>query len=339
MSFKHPTLFRSLSAYRITQAIPLFHDLKALNEALAVRPEHQPALSALSSTGFRPTLATRQYEKANLNQDPDSPLDEDDRQFANAPDGRPSNLIHLELVTWERQVPSWEVRRRLAQKVEKIELNEQRKIYKKERDQLKDDVVQEILATALVKPTFLQALILPSDHLILVDTPSAKKAEMLLSMLREALGSLPVRQLKVRLEPSVSMTEWLRDKRAPYGFSLLDGVIMEDDHSGKVGMVHQDITDDVVDEHLSHGLMATKLAIAYGNMSFLLEQSTSASAFLIRKIHHADLVADQFYANNGDSCDPITEHNGLHLLQAASLRSMLTDLVEALGGEDEPKQI
>lgn len=339
MSFKHPTLFRSLSAYRMTAEVPLFNDLEALNEALAKVAEHQPAASSLNSVGFRPTLATRRYEKEQKNQDPESPLDQNDRQYANAPDGRPNHLIHLELATWERQVPGWEVRRRLAEAVEKIELNEQRKVYKKERDQLKDEVVQNIMMNALIKPTFLQGLVMPQHRLILIDTASPNKAEIFLSLLREALGSLPVRPIRVKLEPSVTMTEWLRDKQAANGFSLLDGVIMEDDDSGKVGMVHQDITDNVVDEHLSHGLMATKLAVAYGNMSFVLEQAGSVAGIKIRKIYHSDLVADEFFSNNGEDCDPITETNGLHLLQADSLRDMLTDLVLALGGEDEPRQI
>lgn len=340
MSFKIPSLFRALSAYRMTADVEAFHDLKVLNEALRQKPERQPTFHELTTVGWRPTLAARLWMKSTENSDPDGFEDEMDQvTFANAPDGRPGNLIHLELIRWERQVPSWEVKNRLRDRIDRIENNEMRKVYKKERDQLKDEVVQDIMKQAFVKASVTQALILPEHKLILIDCASPRKCDDLLSTLREAIGSLPVRPIRTKLEPCVTMTAWLREKEAAHGFEMLDGLVMQDDEKGRVGMVHQDITDDVVTDHLSHGLQATKLALMYKEMAFLLEQTNKGSGFSIRKLYHSDMVADQFYASNGEDCHPITENNGLHLLQADSLRNLVTDLVEALGGEDVPKQI
>lgn len=77
----------------------------------------------------------------------------------------------------------------LKEKVDEIEAQQMRKVYKKERDQLKDEIVQTLLPRAFIRRSSTFAAIAPSLGLILVDSASAKKAEDLLSTLREALGS------------------------------------------------------------------------------------------------------------------------------------------------------
>ena len=81
------------------------------------------------------------------------------------------------------------VRDALKEKVDEIEAQQMRKVYKKERDQLKDEIVQTLLPRAFIRRSSTFAAIAPSLGLILVDSASAKKAEDLLSTLREALGS------------------------------------------------------------------------------------------------------------------------------------------------------
>lgn len=337
MSFKTPSLFRSLTAYRMTSDVPLLSDLAGLNEQLAKNPERLPTFSQLSAHGWRPTLATRRYEQDQEGMDPEFLEEEEgDRRFVNAPDGRANSLIHLEMIKWERQVPNWEVRNRMRERIDKLELNEKRKVYKKERDQIKDEVVKDVMIKAFVKASTINVLILPDHRLILIDNASARKCEDVLSMLREATNGLPVRPITTRIEPCVTMTDWLKNKKATNGFKLLDGLIMQDDEKGKVMMVNQDVTDDVVIDHIGHGLQATKLALAHDEIYFVLEQVNNASSFVIRKLYHSDLVADQFYAANGEGADPITENNGLHILQAESLRKLVTNLTEALGGEQTP---
>ncbi len=87
------------------------------------------------------------------------------------------------------------VRDALKEKVDEIEAEQMRKVYKKERDQLKDEIVQAFLPRAFIRKSGTFAAIAPKQGLILVDSASAKKAEDLLSTLREAIGSLPVRPL------------------------------------------------------------------------------------------------------------------------------------------------
>lgn len=103
----------------------------------------------------------------------------------------------------------------LKEKVDEIEAQQMRKVYKKERDQLKDEIVQTLLPRAFIRRSSTFAAIAPSLGLILVDSASAKKAEDLLSTLREALGSLPVRPLSVKVAPTATLTDWVKTRKPP----------------------------------------------------------------------------------------------------------------------------
>jgi recombination associated protein RdgC len=95
-----------------------------------------------------------------------------------------------------------------------------RKVYKKERDQIKDEIIQAFLPRAFIRRSSTFAAIAPKQGLILVNSASPKRAEDLLSTLREVIGTLPVRPLTVKMSPTATMTEWVTTARKPPTISL-----------------------------------------------------------------------------------------------------------------------
>ena len=64
---------------------------------------------------------------------------------------------------------------------------------KKEREQIKEDVIFELLPRAFSRTTVtLHAYINTKENIIVVNTSSRGKAEDVLSLLRKTLGTLPV---------------------------------------------------------------------------------------------------------------------------------------------------
>ncbi len=141
----------------------------------------------------------------------------------------------------------------LKEKVDEIEAEQMRKVYKKERDQLKDDIVQAFLPRAFIRKSTTFAAIAPSLGLVLVDSSSAKRAEDLLSTLREAIGSLPVRPLTVKVAPAATLTEWLKTQQAAADFTVLDECELRDTHEdgGVVRCKRQDLSSDEIQNHLA----------------------------------------------------------------------------------------
>ena len=168
--------FRNLLVYRLTQDVPF--DAEALEAALAAKAARPCASQELTTYGFI----------APFGKGGDAPLVHVSGDF-----------LLIAARKEERILPGSVVRDALKDKVDEIEAQQMRKVYKKERDQLKDEIVMSFLPRAFIRRSSTFAAIAPKLGLILVDSASAKKAVDLLSTLREAIGSLPVRPLTVKM--------------------------------------------------------------------------------------------------------------------------------------------
>ena len=110
----------------------------------------------------------------------------------------------------ERLLPSSVVNEAADEKVAELEERQGRKIYRKEKRQIKDDVFVSLLPRAFTRNQQTFAYISTKDNLIVVNSASAPKAEALLSLLRESLGSLKVSIPDANRAPSDVMTRWLK---------------------------------------------------------------------------------------------------------------------------------
>ncbi|SER37566.1 recombination associated protein RdgC [Pseudomonas lutea] len=304
--------FRNLLIYRITQDREL--EAEALAEALASKPARPCANQELTTYGFIP------------------PIDA----------GEGSALVHassgyLLIATRkeERIPPSAAVKEALDEKVKAIEGEQMRKVYKKERDQLKDEIVMSLLPHTFRKKKTTRAAIMPKQGLILVDASSPRQAEDLLSTLREALGSLPVRPLSVINEVCVTMTDWLKNQTATHDLHILDDTQLKDAHEdgGSITVKAQDLTAEEIQNHLSAGKMVTRLALAWQDkLSFVLDEKLT-----LKNIRFEDLLQEQADQEGGD--DALAQLDASFTIMMLTFAEFLPELVEALGGEMIPQGI
>jgi len=290
----HPLMwFRNLLVYRLTQDIPF--DAEALETALLAKPARSCASQELSTYGFI----------APFGKGPDAPLVHASGDF-----------LLIAARKEERILPGSVVRDALKDKVDEIEAEQMRKVYKKERDQLKDDIVQTFLPRAFIRKSATFAAIAPKQGLILVDSASAKRAEDLLSTLREAIGSLPVRQ-------------------AAPDFHVLDECELRDTHEdgGVVRCKRQDLTSDEIQLHMSSGKQVTQLSLAWQDkLSFVLDDK-----LVVKRLRFEDLLQDQAEQDGGD--DDLGQQDASFTLMMLTLVDFLPALFEALGGEEIPQGI
>jgi recombination associated protein RdgC len=223
----------------------------------------------------------------------------------------------------------------VKEKVDEIEETQQRKVYKKERDQIKDEIIQAFLPRAFIRNSSTFAAIDLKRGLILVNSASPKKAEDLLSTIREVIGSLPVRPLTVKIAPSATMTEWVTTQKAAEDFFVLDNCELRDTHEdgGIVRCKRQDLTTDEVMNHLATGKVVTQLSLAWTDkLSFNLDDRMN-----IKAIKFEDLLQDQADQDGGD--DALSQLDASFFLMMQTFRDFLPALFEALGGEEAPQGI
>ena len=109
----------------------------------------------------------------------------------------------------EKVLPAAVVREIVNDKVLEIETEQMRRVARKEKESIRDEVLQELLPRAFTRSKLTYAYIDPRQGWILVDNPTASKAEELISLLRETLGSFPVRPLAAQHSPAAMMTAWV----------------------------------------------------------------------------------------------------------------------------------
>ncbi len=150
--------FRNLLVYRLTQ------ESRLRDRGPRSRPRRQAGSSLrsqeLSTYGF----------VAPFGKGPDLPLVHESQGF-----------FLIAARKEERILPSSVVKEAVQEKVDEIEKQQMRKVYKKEKEQIKDEIVQAFLPRAFIRRQTTYAAIDPKQGWILVDASSAKRAEDLLS--------------------------------------------------------------------------------------------------------------------------------------------------------------
>lgn len=304
--------FRNLLVYRLTQDLPF--DAQALETALAAKPARPCASQELSTYGFI----------APFGKGEDAPLVHVSQDF-----------MLIAARKEDRILPGSVVRDALKEKVDEIEAEQMRKVYKKERDQIKDEIIQAFLPRAFIRRSATFAAIAPKLGLILVNAASPKRAEDLLSTLREAIGSLPVRPLTVKVAPTATMTEWVKTQQAAEHFTVLDECELRDtqEDGGIVRCKRQDLTSEEIQLHLSAGKQVTQLSLAWQDkLSFVLDDKT-----IIKRLRFEDLLQDQAEQDGGD--DALGQQDASFTLMMLTFAEFLPQLFEALGGEEIPQGI
>ena len=306
--------FKSALVYRLTQ--PFTHTVSELEEALAGKPHREPASQEISTYGFLPPL-----------------MKGDEAPLVETCNFRGFSAALILAKRTERNLPGSVVREALKKKVDEIEAEQVRKVYKKERDQLKDEIVLALLPQAFLKHRVTAALIM--GDMIIVAASSYREAEDLLSTLRECLGSLPVRPLGVKMAPTATMTDWLKSQHASNGLTVLDECELRDvqEDGGIVRVKRQDLTGDEVQEHLNNGKIVTKLALAWEDkLSFVLDDKLA-----IKRLRFEDLLQDQASQDGGE--DAHGQLIASLTIAAGTFAEFIPALIEALGGEEVPQGI
>ncbi|WP_432473919.1 recombination-associated protein RdgC [Amphritea sp. HPY] len=230
----------------------------------------------------------------------------------------------------EKILPATVIRQKLDDKVKVIEHEQARKVFKKEKDQLKDEIVIDLLPRAFSKYSKTWALIAPDHDLMIVDASSHKRAEELLSHLRSVLGSLPVVLPDVNQSPSAVMSNWLEQPGEQFqGLIPLDECELRDSamENGVIRCKGQDLESDEIKLHLEAGKRVVKLALEWQeSLNFILQDD-----LCIKRIKLSDQLKEKM---EQDSPDEALECFDADFVQMSlELTRLIPKLLEAFGGE------
>tara|TARA_R110000851_G_scaffold28386_1_gene79171 strand:+ start:1369 stop:2319 length:951 start_codon:yes stop_codon:yes gene_type:complete len=202
---------------------------------------------------------------------------------------------------------------------------------KKEREQIKEDVIFELLPRAFNRITDTHAYINAEQNTIVVNASSRGKAEDLLALLRKTLGTLPVTNITPDKQPDEVMTGWLTGDHydgvnssthiiGDFDLGLKVELHSVGDDSPIIKVNNMPLDCEEVKIHLDADMYVTKIALDYDEtMSFMLHDDLS-----IKRIKFFDVIQEQ--NDDIDSDDAQAKLTGDFTLMAGVLNRMIHDL-------------
>ncbi len=231
----------------------------------------------------------------------------------------------------EKIIPSSVVRDAVNEKAHNIEEQQGRPVRRKEREAIKEEILQDLLPKAFTRSQLTFVYISPKDNLLVINSNSDKKSEALLSYLRSTLGSLPVIAPSLCQPPSTVMTRWLVDNDAPADFVIENECELREpgDEGSIVRCKRQDLVSDEIKTHLEAGKQATKLSITWQeSLSCVLNENLS-----IQRLRFDQEVLDQ--SRDIDPDDIIAQLDNDFSVMTLELSRFIPRLLEVLGGENK----
>ena len=239
------------------------------------------------------------------------------------------NCTLFRLSKQERKVPSSVLKAALKDRIESHRSRMNRTPGKRVRDQLKDEVLAELLPKAFVDETFYTAYIDWDSGMLVVNTASDRVAEMFVDRLRKVFESMPVEPIATEQSVGGLMTLWVHSGELPCGFTNGSDADMKDplDTRAQVKVRYHDLRLSEVVEHVQQGKRVTQLALSYENrITFCLDEAPR-----LRKIKFTDVANGALSESMGDEADKRAEFDATFAFMTLEFRQLIRALDKELG--------
>ena len=235
--------------------------------------------------------------------------------------------LGISLKREERVLPGAVIKTVLDEKIAKIEAEEARKVGRKERQELKEQIIDELLPRAFTRASRTDA-VLVGGYLLINQT--GNKAENLLSHLREALGGLRAQPTITRRSVSELMTQWLLRGEADGQFELDDYVALvgAGDMAPEIRIKREDLTAEEVVQHVKCGKRVAELGLVWRERVVLV----LTQDLTLKRIRYLDHLQEDAQSH-GDSGFDLAAAS--QIIAGNALAMILDELAELLGGWQE----
>lgn len=339
---------KNLSIYRLNRKLGVA-DLNELERVLARRTYRELGASEFGCDGFVPPMPRYRgthclvvgHSEQTWHSDEDPLLFNTPEPFMFKGFGHPKDALVLMFYREEKAVMAADVKRRLNKKVSEIEDREGRKVYAKERGELKQAITMKLLP-GLQARYWQVPIIIFSNGLVIIGE-IGKKADQAANELRNILGTFPIIQVHTKDPVPAVLTKLARMQPEEYdyeeemfGFKVADDFQMQElqEHPAIARMKNTDVTIGEV-----QGLLTDKV-VTHANLmwndaaiSFKIDPK-----FAIRKLRVSDAAFEEVAGSEEDDEDLAGAQYASVMIEHDLILKMLDNLLDLFGGEQEIAQ-
>lgn len=232
----------------------------------------------------------------------------------------------------ERILPAAVINKALTEKVAELEKKTGEKIYRKQQETLKEELVHDMLPRAFTKLTKTFAYVDFDNQWLVIDSSSSGAAEALMALLRQTMEALPVLIPQVVDAPAVVMSQWLQSSKLPPRLTL--GGECELREAGEAGGIikckNQDLECEEVTAHLNTGKQVIKLAVDWKDgASFIVDENLD-----IKRFRLSDILLAQADDDAADSNQAV-KFDADFILMSSTITELYNDVLGWFGGIKE----
>ena len=240
------------------------------------------------------------------------------------------DVFWIQVFSEVKPVPGALVKRRLAERITKIEEEEVRTVGRKEKKELKEMVIDELLAKAEAVQSSLTIMVDPTAKLLVVGTTSKKKTETALTLLLRCVDKFSFARMEFSKTIAGQMSELLLDE-ATSEFVTDSSLVLKGPGTpaASVRFTQHSLAGPEVLTHLNAGLRPVALELSWRErLSFVLSDE-----FDIKKLSFLELVTSDFDSAKPEDPDELID--AMLMIQTGELREMVFALTDWLGGAPE----
>ena len=228
-----------------------------------------------------------------------------------------------------RQVPASVVQSRVDELAAAIEASTGRKPGKKQRRDLQEQAVAELLPNAFPRKRATWVWIDREKSRLIIDSTSAGVVDDIITALVKLVDGFVAEPQKTVMHPSAAMACWLEDQCAPGDFDIGKACELKsiDETKAVVRYKNHSLLVHEVKAHVATGKFPTSLELEWdGRVNFTLTDELK-----LKKISFSDGVLEQSKAQ-GQCAD---DFDGNVVMATGEIRQMLDELIAELDGVEK----
>lgn len=197
----------------------------------------------------------------------------------------------LSLATEVKVLPSDAVERKTEERCAAAAEQQGYVVGRKQRREIKERVIDELLPTALTKRRATRIIINTETKWLFINAATHTKSDEALEMLGRAGALVEMSRPLTVVSPTSAMTNWLAGGDAPAGFTIDKDCELRScvEEKATVRYIRQSLDGDDVRQHIAAGKLPTRLAMTWNDrLSFILTDRLE-----LKRLEFLDIVKEQ----------------------------------------------
>ncbi|TQV72994.1 recombination-associated protein RdgC [Aliikangiella marina] len=222
----------------------------------------------------------------------------------------------------QKVIPASAVKEALEERVAIIEEDTGRKVYSKEKQSLKEDILSQMMPQAFVRSTHIWAYIDTKNDYLVINAASDKIADLVFELLVETIGSFGSVKLIGDENPAGVLNHWVTDG-LPEGWEFTGDYELKDLLDERVAKFKDNEAENVVlGDLLEDGYSVNKLGFRYkGHFKGILQPDLTVKSMKF---------TDELLAENDDvdGEDELVKFDADFALMTSTLATFIAEIID-----------